>query len=216
MKKTNRTSILIFLGLSLLMSTTVFAAKKKTHENIATDQDNGFYISDAAYFKATSGHSKKAVVFVPGFIFNKESWFALAKKLQTQNISSLSVNGKTVAIIKTSIDYLKAKGYEDISLVGGSSGAAAVLATMKDTIPEVTKIVVMSAVRGNPVEAQSTDKLFIVSKDEKSYSKVQGFYMGSAEPKQLKVFPGKSHAQFLFKSEHKDEVTKLILDFIKK
>jgi len=215
MKQFNLVIISLFFLSIVGLSPTVFA-KTKTHVDIITAPDNDFYVSDAAYFKGESGKEKQAIIFVPGFIFNKESWFSLAKKMQQKGVSSLSINAKNVAAVKASILYLKDKGYQKISLVGGSSGAAAVLMAMKDVEPLVTKVITLSAVRGNALQSTKVDKLFIVSKGEKSLSKVSSFYAESSEPKQLKVFPGKKHAQFLLKSQHKDELTKLMVEFLLK
>ncbi len=197
---------------ALAQVNTVYAGPKGPKpEIITTNSDSDLYISDAAYFHAEGA---RAVVLVPGFIFNKESWFRLAKPLQKKGVASLALSAKTVKSVVAGIELLKSKGYKEIVLVGGSSGAAAVLQAMKDEVSGVVKVATLSAVRGNPIADKGVEKLFIVSKDEKSYAKVNGFYDGSSEPKSLKVFPGKKHAQFLFFSEHKKELMNLLLDFI--
>lgn len=182
-------------------------------EIITTNSDSDLYISDAAYFHADS---VRAVLLVPGFIFNKESWFRLAKPLQAKGVASLSLSAKTVESVSAGIKFLKDKGHKEIILVGGSSGAAAILNTLTKEVDGVTRVATLSAVRGGPLASSKIEKLFIVSKDEKSYSKVNGFYNDSSEPKSLKVFDGKKHAQFLFFSEHNAELMKILMDFILK
>lgn len=190
-------------------------AEKKFVE-LETNLDQPFYVSDAAYFKAADQSNKRAVIFVPGFIFNKESWFSLAKKLQNKNVSSLAINAKSATVVDQAIDFLNNKKYQEIVLIGGSSGAAAVLNASKNSHPKVRKIVTLSAVRGKAILAKHIDKLFIVSEGEKSFAKVQSFHKESTEPKQLKTFAGNKHAQFLFKSEHGKVLTDLIVDFVLK
>jgi pimeloyl-ACP methyl ester carboxylesterase len=180
-------------------------------KDVVTGPDSGFYLSDATYFHADG---IQAVVFVPGFIFNKESWFKLAKPLQKHGVASVSLSGKTVENVKAGIQLLKEKGFKEIVLVGGSSGAAAILQALSSRVEGVTKVVTLSAVRGNPIADKSIKKLFVVSKGEKSFTKVQGFYNASSEPKSLKVFEGKKHAQFLLFSQHKKELTNIMKEFI--
>lgn len=195
----------------LQVSLATAASKSAKPEMITTNVDSDLYVSDAAYFHA---EGKRAAVLVPGFIFNKESWFRLAKPLQKLGVASLALNAKTVDSVNAAIKLLKEKGFKEIILVGGSSGAAAVLKIMSKEVAGVTKVVTLSAVRGNPIADKNVKKLFIVSKDEKSYAKVNGFHEESAEPKTLKVFEGSKHAQFLFFSKHKKELMKILTDFI--
>jgi len=212
MKSAKKILMICLATCSLLQVNFATAAPKSAKpEAITTNVDSGLYISDAAYFHA---EGKRAAVLVPGFIFNKESWFRLAKPLQKLGVASLTLNAKSVDSVNAAIKLLKEKGFKEIILVGGSSGAAAVLKTMSKEVAGVTKVVTLSAVRGNPIADKNVDKLFIVSKGEKSYTKVNDFYNESSEPKTLKVFEGNKHAQFLFFSEHKKELMKVLTNFI--
>ncbi len=71
--------ILIIVLIFSFTSADAFAAKAtgKKPETIVTNSDSELYVSDAAFFPSDS---QQAVVFVPGFIFNKES-FQLFLKL---------------------------------------------------------------------------------------------------------------------------------------
>lgn len=180
-------------------------------EALETNSNSELYVSDAAYFDAKG---PQTVIFVPGFIFNKESWYRIAKPLQKRGVASLALSGNTVEHVRAGIQQLRDRGFNKITLVGGSSGAASVLNIMNEDVEGVNKIVTLSAVRGNPVMSTDVEKLFVVSKEEKSYSKVNAFYEGSSQPKTLKVFDGSKHAQFLFFSQHKDAVSDLIMTFI--
>ena len=206
--------LLGLLSILSLLSTPASADKiKSAPEFLETNSGDYLYMSDAAYFPA---EGDKAVIWVPGFIFNKESWFKMAKTLQGEGVASLAVSGKTANHVRSAVQQLARRGHLDIVLVGGSSGAAAVLNAMEQvtSMSGVSGVVMLSAVRGNPIDDSPVRKLFIVSKDEKSMTKVQALYDGSQEPKELVVLDGKAHAQFMLFGKDKAKVTNLIKDFI--
>lgn len=189
------------------------AASAQSPEILETGTDSAFYMSDAAYFSADGD---KAVVFVPGFIFNKESWQTLAVRLQEEGIASVAISAKSENSIRRAVQELTRRGHSDIVLIGGSSGAAAILNTMEQVVAtdSVTGVVLMSPVRGNPIDDQPVDKLFIVSEGEKSFEKVQALHEASIEPKTLMTIPGKAHAQFLFYGPDKSDVEAAIVEFV--
>lgn len=182
-------------------------------QSLETGTDSAFYMSDAAYYPADGA---RAVVFVPGFIFNKESWKRLASKLQEQGIASVAISAKSENPIRRAIQELVRRGHKEVILVGGSSGAAAILNTMEQitSTAVVSGVVLMSPVRGNPMDDQPVEKLFIVSEGERSFEKVQTLHEGSMEPKTLMTIPGKAHAQFLFYGPNKAEVETAIVEFV--
>jgi pimeloyl-ACP methyl ester carboxylesterase len=184
-------------------------------------EDNG--IIEAAFFPA---HTKKAIIFGHGAIFNKESWYFLAKKFQKENIASLSIDfrgygnskpgstNKKLYDILGAISYLENQGFEDINIIGGSMGGAAVLGALPLTKSIINKVVLMAPAGGPPVKSEKTDKLFIVSKDEGMYTRVKSIYDNSSKPKKIKIYLGSTHAQHLFKSDFADEVESLIIKFV--
>lgn len=184
-------------------------------EIIETGSDSEFYMSDAVYYPANGA---RAVVWVPGYIFNKESWGKMAKTLQSKNVASVAISGKIEQNVRQAIRELDKRGFQDIVLVGGSSGAAAVLNTMEQVTATdvVSAVVLLSPVRGNPMVDQPVRKLFIVSEEEKSFKKVNGLFEGSTEPKELMTIPGSAHAQFLFFGSDREKVTNTIVEFITK
>ena len=203
----------ILATLTLTAAIAVSAAYADQTEILETGTDSAFYMSDAAYFPAMGD---KAVVFVPGYIFNKESWKKMATKLQGQGIASITISTKSENPIRRAIQELTRRGHKNILLVGGSSGAAAILNTMEQitATDPVSGVVLMSPVRGNPMDDQPVAKLFIVSEGEKSFEKVQNLYEGSMEPKSIMAIPGKAHAQFLLFGPDKAEVEAAIVEFI--
>jgi len=185
--------------------------------------DNG--VIEASFFRGTDRNL--AVIFAHGAIFNKESWYFLAEKLQSKGIASLSIdfrgygNSKKGSTNKKSLDilgainYLKSKGFKSIAIVGGSMGGAAVLSaldTKTDSI--IKKVVLLAPAGGAGITSASIKKLIIVSKDEGLYKRVNAIYNETAQPKELKVYPGSYHAQHMFKADYKNELISLIIDFL--
>jgi len=171
--------------------------------------------SSSAFF---DGRSDKAVVFVPGAIFNKESWYFLAERLQRLNVSSLSLDGKRKEDVLSAIKILRGKGFVKIILVGASMGGGAVLHTLEETTDNrIDKIIVLAPSGGNPIKSKKINKLFVIAKADRLgiYSKVKNIYTRSADPKKMVEYEGSEHAQHLFKSSHKDELSRLLIDFIR-
>ena len=46
------------------------------------------------------------------------------------------------------------------------------------------------------------------------FNRVMTIYDASANPKQIKVYPGDTHAQHLFKTDVRDELIERIINFI--
>ena len=191
------------------------AISKSNHSSVDIKTEQGGE-SAAAYFDGKNG---QVVVFVPGAIFNKESWFFLAERLQKKNVASLSLDGKTPDVVLSAIKYLQGKGFKKIGLVGASMGGAAVLNALdRQTDASINKVIALAPAGGKPIKSPKLKKLFIVARDDRLglYSVVKKLYEGSSEPKKFVVYAGTEHAQQLFNSSHKGELSKLIIDFIVK
>ena len=168
----------------------------------------------AAYFDCKSN---QAAIFVPGAVFNKESWFFLAERLQHLGVASLSLDGKTQDDVLSSVKALKDKGFKTITLVGGSMGGAAVLHALEEQTDEcIHKVIALAPYGGSSIKSEKIKKLFVVAKEDRLgiYSDVKNLYRNSSNPKIIKEFEGSEHAQHLFKSSHKKELSKLIVNFI--
>jgi len=220
----NKKAFMCIPFLLIMINIQVVFAQKDNFELITyPTEDNG--VIEAALFKA---ENDLVVIFAHGAIFNKESWFFMAKKLQKLGISSLSIDfrgygkskkgstGKKAYDILGAIDFLKEKGYDQIAIVGGSMGGAAVLDALEIKMDKaIKKVVLLAPAGGSAIQNKSVNKLFIVSKKEGLYARVNTIYNNSSQPKKLKAFSGSSHAQHLFKSKHADELNKLIVDFLR-
>lgn len=189
------------------------SANGSGYEIIKLTSENGTQ-SPAAFF---AGASDKAVVFVPGAVFDKESWYFLAERLQARHIASFALDGKTPDAVRAAVDCLKAKGFKRISLVGGSMGGAAVLNALERQADEsITGIILLAPSGGAPVDSDQIDKLFIIAKEDSPalHASVKAVYAHSAEPKTFEEIEGSAHAQHLFKTSQKELLSNLIVDFI--
>ncbi|MCP4022905.1 MAG: hypothetical protein GY729_13775 [Desulfobacteraceae bacterium] len=204
--------IILFLGISLIQ--TAAAEEKYDYEKINLQSANGWYNSDAGFFKADG---KKAVVFVPGMNFSYTSWSFLADQLQKKKIASLCLGNQSEHIILAAITFLEKKGFDRIGLVGGSAGGGSVLTTLaKNPKPNINLVVALAPYLGKPVQNKKIKKLFVAASEDTfvSLSEMQSLYDKSDDPRTLKVYEGSAHAQQLFETEYKDELIPLILDFI--
>jgi esterase/lipase len=222
---TNKYIFTLFFSLFLISFTTqsVMATSNGFELITYTTQDNG--VIEASFFKG--GERNLAVIFAHGAIFNKESWYFLAEKLQSKGIASLSIdfrgygnskkgttNKKSLDILGA-IDYLKSKGFNSIAIVGGSMGGAAVLSalnTKNDSV--IKKVILLAPAGGAGITSTTIKKLLIVSKDEGLFKRVNTIYNESTQPKELKVYPGSYHAQHMFKSDYKNDLISLIIEFL--
>ncbi len=209
--------LFVLIGINIL-------AQKTNYTTIQFTTTDGASI-EADLFAAGKD---KAVIFAHGAIFNKESWYFLALKLQKEGLTGLSINfrgyGKSkkgttsnrALDVLGAITYLQNNGYKSIVIVGGSMGGAAVvnaLNTNYNTI--VTKVVLMAPAGGKALTYKSLDKLFIVSQDEGLYKRVTTLYNNSVNPKKLRVYKGRYHAQHMFKAKYAKSLVKEIITFIK-
>ncbi len=159
----------------------------------------------------------QAVIFVPGRVFNKESWFFLAERLQQLHVTSLSLDGKEEEDVLSAIGVMKDKGFKKIALVGGSMGGAAILQVLEEkTDASINKVVVLAPFGGSPIKNEKIKKVFVVAKEDYLgiYPNVKTLYMDSSDPKTIVEFEGSEHAQHLFKGSHKEKLSRLIVDFI--
>ncbi|VAV83340.1 hypothetical protein MNBD_BACTEROID02-151 [hydrothermal vent metagenome] len=221
----NKYIVILFFSLFLMSFTTQSIMATSDGFELITYPTEDKGVIEASFFKGTDRNL--AVIFAHGAIFNKESWYFLAEKLQDKGIASLSIdfrgygNSKKGTTNKRSldilgaVDYLKSKGFNNIAIVGGSMGGAAVLSALDTKTDNVIKKVVLLAPAGGAgIASTSIKKLIIVSKDEGLYKRVNAIYNETAQPKELKVYPGSYHAQHMFKADYSNELTNLIIDFL--
>ena len=181
---------------------------------------------DASFF---GGDKALAIVFAHGGVFDKESWYPLAEALQKEGYASLPLNfrgrgksgsgsrGDLHLDLLAAVEHLKRKGFKRIGFIGGSMGGSAVLkALAQDTQPEIKKAILLAPAGGEPIKAESVEKLIVAAEGDRHFARAQAVFEGSSEPKTFKRFSGSAHAQHLFKSEHGQVLTDTIIAFVKK
>jgi pimeloyl-ACP methyl ester carboxylesterase len=211
--------VFLFLLFTILNSSMVVA---NSYELVNFDTGDGGKI-EASFFHASNS---KAVVFAHGAVFNKESWYVLAEAFQRRGISALPLDfrgygnstpgttTKKMYDILGAISYLKEKGFTDINIVGASMGGAAVLAALNNNSIPIAKVVLLAPAGGPAITSATTGKLFVVAESESTFSGIMAIFKASTEPKQIKIYPGNTHAQHLFKTDVSEELIELITSFI--
>ena len=184
---------------------------------------------DGGTIEASLFEGKKdlVIIFAHGAVFNKESWYFLAEKLQSKGIASLSIDFRGYGNSKTgtsnnlaldilgAIDYLKDQGFKNIALVGGSMGGAAILNALElKTDEALKKVVLLSPASNKGIASTTLKKLIVVSKDEGLFDRVKTSFETSSDPKEFKIYEGSFHAQHMFKSSYANELTDFIVDFL--
>ena len=152
-----KTYFIVLLFCSSVMSFALQASKnQETFKLITYSTEDGGTI-EASLFE---GKKDFVVIFAHGAVFNKESWYFLAEKLQSKGVASLSIDFRGYGNSKTgtsnnlaldilgAIDYLKNQGYKSISLVGGSMGGAAILNALELKTDDILKKVVLLSPAG--------------------------------------------------------------------
>jgi len=214
----NRLVFLLIL-FAILNSSMVIA---QPYELVIFDTGDGGE-TEASLFSASNS---KVVVFAHGAIFNKESWYFLAEEFQRKGITALAIDfrgygnsksgnsTKKMYDILGAISWLKEKGFTNINMVGASMGGAAVLAALNNNSIPIAKAVLLAPAGGPAITSTATNKLFIVAENERMFSGVMAIYEASTKPKQIKIYPGNTHAQHLFKTDVSEELIDLIIGFI--
>jgi len=210
---------------SVLAFFTVLSSPKvmaQTYELVNFGTQDGGEV-EASFFKSDKS---KVVVFAHGAIFDKESWYFLAEDFQRRGVAALSIDfrgygnstpGRTpkkMYDILGAVSYLQEQGFTDINIVGASMGGAAVLVALNSGPVAIRKVVLLAPAGGPAIVSTASDKLFVVSENERMFNGVMAIYTASAEPKQIQIYPGKAHAQHLFKTNVRDVLIERIINFI--
>jgi alpha-beta hydrolase superfamily lysophospholipase len=212
---------IIFISIIIVVMNS-FPTIAQGYEQVIFDTEDGGKI-EASFFSASNN---KVVIFAHGAIFNKESWYFLAEKFQNRGVSALSVDfrgygnsqsgntSKKMYDVLGAISYLTERGFTDINIVGGSMGGAAVLMALSNNFTPINHVVLLAPAGGPAIASTVTDKLFVASEAERMFAGVMNIYNASAEPKQIQVYPGNTHAQHLFKTDVRNELIERIINFI--
>ena len=191
----------------------------------------------ATVFADLYGKSERAIVFVHGGRFTKESWAPQARALQGAGYQVLAVDlrgfGKShgpgdsdlftaphYLDVLAAVRYLHQNGAKVVSAIGGSmGGAAAGDASIASRAGEIDRVVFLGASPNGPAEKLKSASLYIVARDDANddgprLPGIRAQFEKSPEPKELIILEGSAHAQFLFQTDQADRVMREILRFL--
>ena len=214
-------AILVFLGSG------IFAGAEQT-QNF---REVSFKTADGGKIVANLyGKGSHAVILAHGAVFNKESWHDLATTLSKEGFTVLALDfrgyGKSLPgsqeqalylDVLSAIEYLHTEGVKTISLIGGSMGGGAVAKTAVEAKEgDISSVILISPVPiQTPERMKAARFLFIASRDEPLLPKIKEQYERAPEPKALKLLEGSAHAQHIFETNQADELTKIILAYLR-
>ena len=220
------------IALTLLFAGAAFAQQSSAQPSVTFSTPDGFTLHADQY---GSGH--RAVVLVHGGRFNKESWKKQAETLAQNGFYVLATDfrgyGQTIPGTQSAdwkhypdvlslVRYLRSHGATSVAIVGASMGGDAAGDAVAQSKPgEIDKIVLLGADGGNPPARLTGDKLFILSRDDKSGDgpRLPGIfaaYQAAPAPKKMVILEGSAHAQFLFDTDQGPRLMEEILKFLTK
>ncbi|MBF0445581.1 MAG: hypothetical protein HQL68_08315 [Magnetococcales bacterium] len=160
------------------------------------------------------GKYKKAVILIPEMSLPKESWYEFAKVLHEFGFSVLLIEGNAIS---AALNFLINKGVEEINLIGAGLGGEVILDALQKPISRrIKRMVVISPYEPVHVNNDFVRKFFVMSKNDWQVpiDDVVAAYNNTAEPKQMKIYPGSAHGQSFFESKHSKELVGIILNFL--
>ncbi len=209
---------------ALFLATLTPAISAKSIHNISFISADGGIIH-ADYFYSGS----HAVVLAHGAVFNKESWQQLIPILLKNNITVLAINFRGYG--QSTVGNRPADKFEDIlaavrflhnqanisrvSVMGASmGGGAAAKAAISAKPGEISQLILLSPMPVKEPEKLQGDILYIASENEALVNSIISQYQRTPKPKQLKLLPGKAHAQHIFKTSENKNLIYLIIHFL--
>lgn len=178
---------------------------------------------DASLFPA---EAERIVIFSHGAVFDKDSWYPLARKLKELKVAALPINHRGYGEsegrsrenlhldVIAAVKFAKERGYSEVAVVGGSMGGAAVLNALAEMEAKPSRALLLAPAGGAPIEGAETRKLFLVAEGDGLRRRVEIVYENSDEPKRLIVFDGDAHAQHVFKTANGEGVEAEMLAFL--
>ena len=200
--------LVVSLLLSCIVATPSFSESR--HEQVQIESEFG-YFNDGLYF---AGRGGQAAVLVHQSESDKESWKDFAGRLQSKGIASISIDTIGRREVLDAIDFLLARKYKKITLIGASLGGGAVLQAANSAPDSIEKVVLLSPSAAAILEDNTIKKLFVVSRLDMLAAGSYSVFNDSSEPKRLKEYEGAAHGQGIFKSDDGEDLVKLIFEFL--
>jgi dienelactone hydrolase len=218
--------------LALLFTGAAFAQPSFAQPSVTFSTPDGYTLHADQY-----GTGSRAVVLVHGGRFNKESWKKQGETLAQNGFYVLAIDfrgyGQTIPgtqeadwkhypDVLSAVRYLRSHGATSVAIVGASMGGDAAGDSVVASKPgEIDKIVLLAAQGGDSPDRLTGEKLFILSRDDKSGDgpRMPGIfaaYQAAPGPKRMVILEGSAHAQFLFDTDQGPRLMEEILKFLKK
>ena len=219
--------------LTLTMIAIVLATNAHAQKTVSFPTDDRGIVFASVYGAGTRG----LVLAHGGAIHNKESWTPQAKELAAEGFHVLAIDfrgyGKSRGPgdsnpmdaplhldILAAVRYLREHGAEDVSVIGGSMGAAAAGdASIAAKPGEISCVVLLGGAPNGPAEQLTSGSLYIVARDDASEDGprlpgIRSQYDKSPQPKKLVVLDGSAHAQALFQTKDSENVLLEMTQFL--
>jgi pimeloyl-ACP methyl ester carboxylesterase len=220
------------LSRTALVAAIALAGVASAQEHVSLAARDGAIVYADVY-----GQGNRGVVLAHGGRFNKESWAKQAGELAHAGFRVVAIDfrgygrskGPGHADIYTAplyldvlaaVAYLRNSGSAPVSLVGASfGGGAAAEATVHAKAGDIDRLVLLAAEPETLPEKLTVRKLFIVARDDANGAgprlpRIRAYYDKSPQPKELIIFDGSAHAQFLFETDQGPRVMQEILRFL--
>jgi pimeloyl-ACP methyl ester carboxylesterase len=205
-------------------------AVAQDHISFST-QDGGLVHADLY------GTGERGVVLAHGGRFDKESWGKQARALATAGFRVLAIDFRGYGQsrgpgdsdpmsaplhfdVLAAVRYLRKAGAKTVSVVGASmGGGASGDASIASEPGDIDRLVLLGAAPNGPAEKLKAPTLFIVARDDASADgprlpKIRAQYEKAPQPKELIIFDGSAHAQYLFQTNQAERVMQEILRFL--
>lgn len=171
------------------------------------------------------------VILAHGKVFNKESYYDLCDIFLKNKISSLAFDFRGYGNSKHgrgeahaygedvigAVNFVKKLDFvKNITIIGSSMGAAAVLSASKlFNETEIKSVIVVSPVYIEGVDFIDIPVHYLGSEGEQFAEGITNMYNTTKSPKTIHLFKGNTHAQNIFATESKEEIISLIISYIK-
>ncbi len=160
----------------------------------------------------TWGSGDRGVVLAHGSAFDAASWEEQATAIAQQGATVVSVEDTSPDSIQAAVEALRDDGIEEVALIGGSSGADAILQLVSDQPDLASELILISPNSLVQLEGEQP-KLFVASEDE-GVADVSEELAGPAagDDNLVELLPGSAHAQNIFDTDQGGPLLDLILD----
>ncbi len=154
----------------------------------------------------------RGVVLVHQSGYDAASWSDVALRFRTAGISSIALESTSHEDVQSGIDFLRAQGVREITLMGASIGGGSVQrAVSEGDAGEVAHVVLLGTAAGSMQDVPDVTKLFVVSEGDFFRAQTHASFSKAAAPKELLVYPGAAHGQDMFTTTYGDELMAIIL-----